>query len=251
MAEMRRPECVLSALRASAAPVVAIVLAGMALPATANTPDLSTAERINAAATDFLEDFRTEQEALGREIAYDLGSVDPRLNLADCTEPLAVEFSGDPMRTTRATLQVACRGEQPWRIFLKANVEIQAEGWVSRRAIARGAQLDRGMLEATTVTLNTNRRSGLTDPEDMIGMLARRNINAGTPITPNLLEAPEDVSRGDRVIIRAGGSTFSIQTRGEAQRGGHVGDQITVINENSGRSVRARITGPGEVDINR
>jgi len=221
-----------------------------ALPAFGEPPRQSTVALINAAASDFLDDFSAEQAQQDREVSYELGSLDSRLSLAPCEQPLDVSFSGDPMRTTRATLLISCTGDRPWRIFLKAQVEIQAQGWVTSQPIGRGTRLDESMLEARMVTINEIRRAGYTNPENMIGMEARRNINAGTTITPDLLVAPDAVSRGDRVIIFSGNSAFAIETRGEAVNGGQLGDQITVINETSGRRVRGRIVAPGRVDIN-
>ncbi len=210
----------------------------------------TTVERIYEAANDFLEEFSKEQRAQDREVAYQLGSLDQRLTLSDCDKPLSVEFSGDPMGTTRATLLVSCQSERPWRMFLKTDLKITAAGWVAARPIGRGERLERSMLEETDVVVNQRRRIAYTDPDNMLGMKARRTINSGTPITPDMLSAPEAVARGDRVIIEAGNGVFSIQTRGEAVNSGRVGEQITVINESSGRRVRARIVEPGRVEIN-
>lgn len=210
----------------------------------------TTVERIYQAADRFMQQFEQQQRDKGRDVDYELGSLDERLTLSACDKPLAVDFSGDPMRTTRTTLLVSCQADRPWRLFLKTSVEIKAEGWIAAQPIGRGERLSRDMLEQTDVVINQRRRSGYTNPENMIGMKARRSINANTSITPDMLMAPEAVSRGDRVIISAGNDVFSIQTRGEAVNGGRVGEQITVINENSGRRVRARIVEPGRVEVN-
>ena len=220
------------------------------MPAAAEGAKLSTAERIHEAANEFMAGFTEQQQAQGRQVEYELGSLDQRLSLSQCTQPLDVEFSGDPMRSTRTTLLVSCQAERPWRMFLKADLEIRADGWVAERPIGRGQRLEESMLEQTEVVINQRRRSGYRNPEHMIGMKARRSINAGTAITPDMLVAPEAVERGDRVIISAGNDVFSIQTRGEAVRGGRIGEQITVINENSGRRVQGRIVEQGRVDIN-
>ncbi len=118
------------------------------------------------------------------------------------------------------------------------------------RPIGRGERLRKDMLRSEPVVINENRHGGFRDPEHMIGMQARRTIRPGTAITPRMLEKPLAVERGDRVVISAGSDVFSITTRGEAVRSGRVGEQIPVINENSGRRVRGRITKPGHVAIN-
>lgn len=209
----------------------------------------STAERVTRAADRFMEGFVAEQQDRGRKVSYSLGSVDDRLSLAQCPNPLQVKFSGDPERTTRATLLVSCDGDRPWRLFLNTEVEIRVNGWVSGQPIGRGHRLRRDMLQKREVVINKRRRSGFQDPDNMLGMEARRTINAGVPITPDMLVKPEAVERGDRVVISSSSKAFSITTRGEALSSGRVGDQIAVINENSGRRVRGRITKPGHVSV--
>lgn len=213
--------------------------------------ELNTAQRVTQAAESFMEDFSSNQQSKGREVTYELGSVDDRLSLAPCGESLEVSFSGDPERSTRTTLLVSCPGDKPWRLFLNTEVEITVDGWVSAKPIGRGQRLEESMLKEEKVVINKRRRGGFKDPRDMLGMEAKRSINAGIPITPNMLVEPEAVERGDRVVISASSDVFSIETRGEALSSGRVGEQISVVNENSGRRVRGRITEPGHVTIGR
>lgn len=228
------------------------LLAALLLPgaAVASEPHHSTAGRITEAAERFLESYSQEQARKGREVDYEIGSVDDRLSLNRCPQALDVAFAGDPERSTRSTLLVSCQGDRPWRIFLSATVRIQVDGWVADRPIGRGERLSRDMLRSSQVILNEQRRRGFRDPEHMIGMQATRTIRAGTAIAPHMLEKPLAVERGDRVVISAGNDVFSITTRGKAERSGRVGEQIPVVNENSGRRVRGRITEPGRVAIN-
>ena len=229
------------------------ILAGQALSAaggsTDSSDDSTTAQRVTRAADSFMEAFAEKQQEKGRTVDYSLGSVDDRLSLVQCPNPLQVTFSGDPERSTRATLLVSCEGDRPWRLFLNTEVEIRVEGWVSGQPIGRGQRLSRDMLEKHEVVINKRRRSGFQDPDNMLGMEAKRAINAGVPITPDMLIKPEAVERGDRVVISSSSEAFSITTRGEAVSSGRVGDQISVINENSGRRVRGRITKPGHVSV--
>lgn len=208
-----------------------------------------TVDRIYQAADDFMTHFVAGQQDQGRNVTYELGSLDDRLSMDPCPNPLTVSFSGDPEKTVRNTLLVSCEGNRPWRLFLNSTIEIKTEGWVTRHPISRGTVLDKSMLEPRPVTINEQRQGSYQDPKHMIGMEARRNINAGVPLTPQLLVTPDAVSRGERVIISAGNSTFAIETRGEALHSGKVGDQISVRNESSGRRIRGRIVAPGRVSI--
>ena len=82
-----------------------------------------------------------------------------------------------------------------------------------------------------------------------MGLELRRGVNAGTVLTADLLTAPDAVERGDHVIITATTGGFSVSSRGKALSGGSIGEQVSVENLSSARTVRARITAPGQVQI--
>ncbi|MEX2475216.1 flagellar basal body P-ring formation chaperone FlgA [Marinobacter sp.] len=209
----------------------------------------STAAQIEHAAGLFLDDFASQQADRGFEVSHKTGPLDSRLALAACNTPLAVSFSGDPWKTTQPTLEVSCSGERPWRMFLGASVTITGDGMVAARALTRGERITGGMIKAESVTVNATRRGVITDPEQLIGMEMRRGINAGTMMTPNLLTAPAAVARGDHVIITARRGSFAVNSRGKAMADAAVGDQVLIENLSSSRTVKARVTAPGQVEI--
>src|SRR5690606_7771109 len=85
--------------------------------------------------------------------------------------------------------------------------------------------------------------------ESVSGMMMRRPVNAGTVVTPDLLEAPNAIERGDHVIITARSGSFSVSSRGKALASAGVGEQVLVENLRSSRTVKARAVGPGRVEI--
>ncbi|MGM0769891.1 MAG: flagellar basal body P-ring formation chaperone FlgA [Pseudomonadota bacterium] len=209
----------------------------------------TTAVQIKRAASNFLDNFADEQSDQGYKVTYKTGRLDSRLALATCDKPLAVSFSGDPWKTTQPTLQVACSGERPWRMFLNATVTIVGDGMVAARPLARGERLTGGLIKAESVTVNATRRGVITDPDQLLGMEMRRGVNAGTLMTPDLLTAPAAVVRGDHVIITARRGSFAVNSRGKAMADASVGDQVLVENLSSARTVKARVTAPGQVEI--
>jgi len=79
--------------------------------------------------------------------------------------------------------------------------------------------------------------------------MMRRPVSAGTMITPDLLEAPDAVERGDHVIIIARSKTFSIRSRGKALANASVGEQVLVEKLSSARTVKGTVVAPGRVEI--
>mgnify|MGYP001246774502 FL=1 len=224
---------------------LALFFSGLALGADART----TAAQIQQATETFLRSFAEQQAARGFDVHFQPGSLDSRLALAPCSQPLAVVFTGDPWKSSRPSLQVSCSGERPWRLFVTPSLTIHGPGLVARRPLARGEVLTPDLVTATTMVLNDSHRDILSEVGDVAGMVVRRPINPGVPITADLLEAPNAVSRGDHVIITARAGAFAVTSRGKALADAAVGEQVLVENLRSARTIKATVTGPGRVEV--
>ena len=216
-----------------------------------STPLLAdtTAEQIRQATLEFLDGFATEQAAEGYTVSFEPGSIDDRLALAECEKPLSVEFSGDPWKSTSPSMQVACEGSRPWRMFVTASVSIHGPALVAARPLTRGERVTEGLLAKQSVEINASRRGVITDAQQAIGMEVRRSVNAGSLITPDMLSAPNAVERGDHVIITAKTGGFSVRSRGKALASAGVGEQVLVENLRSSRTIKASVVAPGHVEI--
>lgn len=209
----------------------------------------TTADEIREATAGFLESFAKAQAEEGYDVRFKAGNIDSRIALAPCSGALDVKFTGDPWKSEHPSVQVACSGERPWRMYVTTTVSINGPALVAARPLGRGERITGTMVEARPVVVNASRRGIITDTESVEGMVVRRSVNAGSVLTPDLLEAPDAVSRGDHVIIRARSGYFSVQTRGKALANASVGEQVLVENLGSSRTVKASVTGPGQVEI--
>ena len=209
----------------------------------------TTAEQIRQATLEFLDGFATEQAAEGYTVSFEPGSIDDRLALAECEKPLSVEFSGDPWKSTSPSMQVACEGSRPWRMFVTASVSIHGPALVAARPLTRGERVTEGLVTKQSVEINASRRGVITDAQQAIGMEVRRSVNAGSLITPDMLSAPNAVERGDHVIITAKTGGFSVRSRGKALASAGVGEQVLVENLRSSRTIKASVVAPGHVEI--
>ncbi|MCR8915624.1 flagellar basal body P-ring formation protein FlgA [Marinobacter panjinensis] len=230
---------------------ITIFVTALLMSANAETVMASntTAEQIYSAAGQFLEAFAEKQADEGFSVTHDSGKPDARLSLATCDTPLDVSFSGDPWKTTQPSLLVSCEGDRPWRMFLPVSVTITGNALVASRTLGRGERLTESALRTDSVVVNSIRRGAITSEEQLIGMEMRRGVNAGTVFTPDLLLTPAAIERGDHVIISARSGNFSVNSRGKALASGGIGEQVLVENLSSSRTVRARVTAPGRVEI--
>jgi flagella basal body P-ring formation protein FlgA len=82
-----------------------------------------------------------------------------------------------------------------------------------------------------------------------IGLAARHALRPDQPLRESDLMKPEIVQRGDVVTIVYQVPGLVLTLRGKAQESGALGDQISVLNEQSKRLVQGTVTGPGRVTI--
>ncbi|MGO2135168.1 MAG: flagellar basal body P-ring formation chaperone FlgA [Marinobacter sp.] len=209
----------------------------------------TTANEIQEATTSFLKAFTETQAERGYQVTFETGNIDSRIALAPCSAALTVSFTGDPWKSERPSVQVACTGERPWRMFVTTTVSINGPALVAGRPLGRGERVTTSMLKTRSVVVNASRRGIITDANLVEGMVVRRPVNAGSVLTPDLLEAPDAVSRGDHVIITARNGSFSVRSRGKALANASVGEQVLVENLGSSRTVRANVTAPGHVEV--
>src|SRR5690554_1559767 len=209
----------------------------------------TTASEIRDAAGRFIEAWAEEQRQQQYEVNSTVVSIDSRLILAACEWDPETGFHNDPLRTSSPSVMVSCVGERPWRITCTASIAVHGPALVAARPLARGERISNELVQEKLVQINASRRGILTDAEQVSGMLVRRPVNAGSIITPDLLEAPNAVERGDHVIITAKSAAFAVSSRGKALASASVGEQVMVENLRSSRTVRATVTAPGRGEI--
>ncbi|MBJ6138003.1 flagellar basal body P-ring formation chaperone FlgA [Marinobacter litoralis] len=209
----------------------------------------TTASDIRQMAERFLQVWAEEQQGLGRRVAYQTGNVDRRLKLALCEGEPELEFASNPLRTPSPSILISCAGKRPWRMYVSASVEVYGPAIVAARPLTRGERLSSSALTTSEVQLNASRRGTLTDIQSIQGMLVRRPVKTGTVLTPDLLEAPDAIERGDHVIILARTGSFSVSSRGKALGNASIGEQVVVENLRSARTVKATVVAPGRVEI--
>ncbi|WP_328185318.1 flagellar basal body P-ring formation chaperone FlgA [Marinobacter sp. OP 3.4] len=217
---------------------------------TALAADSTGPDEILAAGRAFMEDFVRQQQDEGLEASFTLGSLDPRLKLAPCTnDRIDVEFSSDPMETTQPSLLVSCQGERPWRMYLSVSLEIHGDAFVAARPLNRGDRITRAMVTTQRVQVNSVRQGTITRLDNLVGLEMKRSVRAGTPFTPHLVITPDAVARGDHVMITARNQGFAVSTRGKALANARIGEQVLVENLSSSRTLRARVVAPGRVEV--
>ena len=117
------------------------------------------------------------------------------------------------------------------------------------RPIAAGALLSPSDLTAVTAPLADALIQALPGIEDVEGGRAARALATGEVVTARLARIPNAVQSGDRVVVRAQIGGVEVTGVAISQQSGGVGDVIRLVNHDSRRALRGRITGKGQVEV--
>lgn len=99
------------------------------------------------------------------------------------------------------------------------------------------------------VILNEDKRNYPTDREDVVGKLLKRDLNAGSAITKDVIEDHFVIKRNDIVSITIEHKRLLVKAKGRAIDRGKIGDVIRVKNLTSQKEVLGRVTGSGIVNV--
>jgi len=83
----------------------------------------------------------------------------------------------------------------------------------------------------------------------LVGAKMARDVSAGDVLTDIVVRPVPMVRSGDEVVLRARIDGVEARGRGIASQAGGIGAVIQVVNPETRRTLRGRVTGPGEVEV--
>lgn len=169
---------------------------------------------------------------------------------AACPAKLAVSLpAGDRLDINRLRFDVRCEGPGGWDIPVTVKPDIYLPVLVANSPLERGQVVNADSITIKKLNVSSLRGEYVTEPNDVIGMTAKRRIRDRQPITLSQLESPLLVERGQRVLMIAAQNGVEARTMGEAMKKGRKGEIIKVKNEASGRVVSAIVSDSGVVTM--
>ncbi len=182
-------------------------------------------------------------------VAFD-GAVDPRHADLRAANPVRlVSFSYNQQNGRFDALFQVDQGGSNERLHLRGEVIETVQVVSLARALARGEIVSR---DDVVVDRQPRRLAGgvrAADPDQIVGMAARRAIRAGQPVAGADFTRPQVVVRGDTVVVVYETAGLSVSTRGQATESGALGELVTVFNPQSKRTLHATVVGPGKVAV--
>jgi flagella basal body P-ring formation protein FlgA len=165
-------------------------------------------------------------------------------------EPRVARIAYDP-RSGRfdAALEIPTGPAGVSTLRMNGRAAVTADVVTLSHAVERGA-----IIKVSDVIVERRPRAEIgreivSNRDQVIGMAARNNLRAGQPLRTADLMKPELVQRNETVTLVYEVPGITLTVRGKAVEGGAEGDVISVLNEQSKRTVQGVIVGPGRVVI--
>ena len=189
-----------------------------------------------------LEELVVSHQQAGNQILVPAGELELKLRtLSDDV----LSYLGD----NTIPMEVMIDGERWRQIYPRFTVQARTMVPVLNTSLARHQQLQEGMFDWQTKDLARLSVSPFLEEEELLGLRARRNLNEGTVLGPDLMEKPPLVERGDQVQLLVVHGMIRVSVMGEARESGVYGDLIRVRNNDSGEILQARVIGESLVQI--
>jgi flagella basal body P-ring formation protein FlgA len=139
--------------------------------------------------------------------------------------------------TTRGTL----------RLFGRAAATVEVV--TVTRPVERGEILKTDDVQVERRPRDETGRDIVGHADRAIGLAARQSLQPGRPLRAADLMRPELVLRNETVTLIYEVPGITLTVRGKATEGGGAGDMISVLNEQSKRTVQGVVAGPGRVIV--
>lgn len=227
-----------------------VLAAGFALGALLACPLDAAAgqslESVRAVAVDWLQQHRTLP---GARLSAEAGTLDSRLQLADCGAPLEASLPGNRPLGARVSVTVHCPVTGGWTVRVPVRVKMVTGVLVTSRPLARGDGIGAADVHAEERDVTGLAYGYVADIGQVGGRALARPLSAGTVLTPGMLAGRQAVRIGDAVSMEATVDGVTIRADGVAMGAGDTGARLKVRNASSGKILDAIVSGPGTVAV--
>lgn len=177
------------------------------------------------------------------------GNLDSRLKLRKCALPLEASLPNGSRGIGKITVAVKCSDRKPWSLHVPVSVSLLKSVLVAKEPLPRGKLLVKSDLQQVKYDLARLPNGYISKFENSVGMKLKRPLATGVALTPNMIEKPRLITRGQRVTILAQSGNMVVRSSGKALANGAVGERIGVVNIKSKRKLEGVVTASGEVKV--
>jgi flagella basal body P-ring formation protein FlgA len=207
------------------------------------------------AATQSLDSVRAAAEQAVREhyampgsrIEIAPGSLDLRLQLAECGQPLRALIGGNAQVSSRMTVPVQCPQDGGWTVRVPLQVKVWRTVLVASRPLLRGDGVGAADVHGEERDITRLGYGYVENLDQVAGRSLARAVARGSVLSPGALGGRRMVRAGDHVQMVARLDGIEVRADGIALGSGDNGARLRVRNESSGKVVDGMVSAPGVV----
>ena len=163
----------------------------------------------------------------GDPATLEVQPLDPRLRYAACQGPLAGGMAPGMRAAARMTVEVRCDAPR-WRVYIGMTLHTVERVVVTTRPLTRLAVLGPDDLAVVEREISLLPGGFYRSPQALYGTLTGRVIGAGEVLTPNLIQVPPLIRRGQQVTVVARHGGLEVRQSGTALADGGLEQRIRV-----------------------
>ena len=208
---------------------------------------LQTWSDLRMRAERYLQDLVIREDAAIRA-QVEIGTIDPRLRLPRCAQPLLFLPAGARLYGN-GSLGVRCEDTaEPWTLYLSYKITLIGPALVTRWPLAARQALKADDLELREIAYEAPPGDYLRDAALLEGAMTARPLPAGQPLTADRIVRSQTVRAGQRVKVWLSGSGFQVTQEGVALNSARAGESVRVRTD-SGKLLQGQATADGRVLI--
>jgi flagella basal body P-ring formation protein FlgA len=168
-------------------------------------------------------------------------------HLAPCPATINVS-GGSASKYSRQQLILECsQSTKGWPIKISTDMKVFLPVVISTGVINRGENITARQIRLEETDITRNNRGFYNNTQQVVGMSAKRRVRPNQILTPDLIDQPQLIKRGEKIKIIANRDGISASMPGEALEKGGKGEIIRVKNLSSGKTIEAKVVEAGVV----
>lgn len=143
------------------------------------------------------------------------------------------------------------RGEQFDRLY-SPSPQIESKelssGWVLSSTLSRGSRIARSLVSWQQIVGRVP-SDALTEQTDLSLFEANRTLVSGELLRRSNVQLAPAIRKDEEITVTLRRGALTVETQLIAMENGAIGDEIIVVNKDSGRELRARVTGVRRMEL--
>lgn len=166
-----------------------------------------------------------------------VGTLDSRLRLARCPQPLTAVLPAGMQLQARVTVGVSCTGPVHWTLYVPVTIESTINVLVLTHSVSRDSHLTASDVSVETRTTAGPGTAYLGSAAELRNRTVRRPLAAGSVLSVDMFAPDLIIRRGQEVTLLSSGEAVEVRASGRAMSDGAAGSRIQVQNLSSLRVV--------------